>query len=208
MSCVCVFLLGGGGEGGETSREEPHGMHRGRKSTAYTAQETPGSAVSAAYSSSRCSSVRTLLSSSPGKAASRGSTTAAATTGPARGPLPASSTPATDPKPRAHSADSAARVGPPRLPAANALRRLAPLAVAADLARFTGTGASSSLRHECGAVVLRRTERRRCAAGRSMCALLQRLKRAVDCAVACSMRSSTGKGRKIYEIAVTLLERP
>ena len=67
-----------------------------------TAQLTRGCVVNMSYSSSRCASVSTLLSSTPSKCTSDGTTTAAATTGPASGPRPASSTPATRLQPAAH----------------------------------------------------------------------------------------------------------
>ena len=65
----------------------------------HVAQSTSGCAMSAAYSASRRSALSALLSPMPGMSTCGGITTAAATTGPASGPRPASSTPAGLPRP-------------------------------------------------------------------------------------------------------------
>eukprot|EP00965_Chrysotila_dentata_P209634 6185410-Pleurochrysis_carterae.AAC.4 len=66
------------------------------RSTTPTPTPTDESETSSEKAASRASSVSTLLSPIPGiRSASAAKTTAAATTGPANGPRPASSTPAT-----------------------------------------------------------------------------------------------------------------
>jgi len=79
--------------------------------TIATDQITPESAVITAYSSLRRFFESFLESSNKGHVKSFGRITAAAATGPARGPLPASSTPATRANPRAAKFSSYLRSG-------------------------------------------------------------------------------------------------
>jgi hypothetical protein len=81
------------------SKQGRRGRGRRLRSATHADHTILGWLVIASYSSSRCSSLMALLSSMPGRCTSAGMTHAAATTGPARGPLPASSMPATALKP-------------------------------------------------------------------------------------------------------------
>jgi len=79
------------------------------------AKSTDASSVNRTYNPSLCSCVSFLESSRPSNSKSSGRMTAAATTGPAKGPLPASSTPATGWIPWARSSFSWKSEGPPDL---------------------------------------------------------------------------------------------
>ena len=68
-------------------------MSRSKDVRTHVAHMMSGSAIRCAYTCSLCAALMSLLSRMPGTSAWGGKMHAPATTGPARGPLPASSTP-------------------------------------------------------------------------------------------------------------------